>query len=555
MKQEAKEKTYQDMYQIFKEDKDIKNLNYPQERTNYDFSCEIGCAKIKFSLNATQDFFVIKSESEHPEMASDELFNWGEGLVNDTNIRFSSHDHKLTLIHSLPMPDMPDDAAIDKIKEITEDFIKVIKKNFLGKEVKKTFVEETSSMNVFDEMFNSYVEEERPVNYKEKEVREKPVKNERKDKSRVNFEKTVKVENKVVKIVKENENAPSMPELYDKYKTVPEVRVKMQQMYADMDRVYLCQTKQIDYAKENLKRRESILAYNQASFEKEKELHAKEYSELEKRIKSFNEECNQLKEERKQIERIEKQIVLEREALSEMQKSIDERIRIVEHMEAEKMPGMNEAIFVNYEEQILELKKSLDYEIEYSNKKEQTISDLERQIKKLREKISNYEDEIVQKEEELCLKNKQCIDLQNELDAKVSEGEAKENVLEEKIVDSNKASDKKDINKIFEDVHFICEQIGEGSKIERSVGIDGIIFAGVLNHLNVMINPGKEVIRIEKNVKRVNKKLEEVILKHNRECVREMFYFDDKKTIVCRGIISNDIKNDIMRILDIFTEM
>ena len=129
-----------------------------------------------------------------------------------------------------------------------------------------------------------------------------------------------------------------------------------------------------------------------------------------------------------------------------MQKSIDERIRIVEHMEAEKMPGMNEAIFVNYEEQILELKKSLDYEIEYSNKKEQTISDLERQIKKLREKISNYEDKIVQKEEELCLKNKQCIDLQNELDAKVSEDEAKENVLEEKIVDSNKASDKKDIN-------------------------------------------------------------------------------------------------------------
>ena len=70
-----------------------------------------------------------------------------------------------------------------------------------------------------------------------------------------------------------------------------------------------------------------------------------------------------------------------------------------------------------------------------------------------------------------------------------------------------------------------------------------------------MINPGKEVIRIEKNVKRINKKLEEVMLKHNRECVREMFYFDDKKTIVCRGIISNDIKTDIMRILDIFTEM
>ena len=72
MDKNAKVSCYKEMYARFKGNPDVKNLTYPKEKENLDFSFTIGEFKVLFSLKMETELFEVRGITYFPEKTDEE---------------------------------------------------------------------------------------------------------------------------------------------------------------------------------------------------------------------------------------------------------------------------------------------------------------------------------------------------------------------------------------------------------------------------------------------------------------------------------------------------
>lgn len=139
MDKNAKVTCYKEMYARFKGDPDVKNLTYPKEKENLDFTFTIGEFKVLFSLKMETELFEVRGITYFPEKTDEEIEEIGaceaakiQGLLH------SEWDHQLIYMQKLPLVGMSDLAAKDKISAVVEVFVNFLKSQT---DVRKDFKE------------------------------------------------------------------------------------------------------------------------------------------------------------------------------------------------------------------------------------------------------------------------------------------------------------------------------------------------------------------------------------------------------------------------------
>ncbi len=123
MKQEYKIQCYQDSYQELKNIPQVKNLNYPEEKKNLDFSCDISDIHVEYSMRLAIDFLTIRGSRSYPGLSDSELTEIGKKIVEGTSVKFTAYSETLIFQLSLPLVGVADeDAKIFAVNESSKFF-------------------------------------------------------------------------------------------------------------------------------------------------------------------------------------------------------------------------------------------------------------------------------------------------------------------------------------------------------------------------------------------------------------------------------------------------
>lgn len=126
MKQDYKIQCYQESYQELKNIPQVKNLQYPEEKKNLDFSCDILNIHVEYSMRLGIDFLTIRGSRPYPGCTDSELTKIGQKLVEGTAVKFTAYSETLIFQLSLPLVGIADeDAKAFAIKE-SSDFFKFL---------------------------------------------------------------------------------------------------------------------------------------------------------------------------------------------------------------------------------------------------------------------------------------------------------------------------------------------------------------------------------------------------------------------------------------------
>ena len=123
MKQEYKIQCYQDSYQELKNIPQVKNLNYPEEKKNLDFSCDISDIHVEYSMRLAIDFLTIRGSRSYLGLSDSELTEIGKKIVEGTSVKFTAYSETLIFQLSLPLVGVADeDAKIFAVNESSKFF-------------------------------------------------------------------------------------------------------------------------------------------------------------------------------------------------------------------------------------------------------------------------------------------------------------------------------------------------------------------------------------------------------------------------------------------------
>ena len=143
MDKNAKVSCYKEMYARFKGNPDVKNLTYPKEKENLDFSFTIGEFKVLFSLKMETELFEVRGITYFPEKTDEEIEEIGtREAAKIQGLLHSEWDHQLIYMQKLPLVGMSDLAARDKISAVVEIFVNFLKSQT---DVRKDFKEYKAS--------------------------------------------------------------------------------------------------------------------------------------------------------------------------------------------------------------------------------------------------------------------------------------------------------------------------------------------------------------------------------------------------------------------------
>lgn len=313
LKTETKINVYRKIYNEVKNDPDVTDVGYPDEKENLDFYGKIGDFVFDFSIKTKVDMLKVKASGDF-DISENQLLDYGNSITeNETGIMFTTYDQKVIFQLSLPLTGMEDTAAESMMVESTRRFIVFMKKasdkmNELKKENPVLQNKNESETELLAEQLTETAKEneavtqntdqfsEQELNVPEDENIEPEKKAELSDDTteRAN---TTDPDTEPVGVDLDAEDLPSTDLSSDtqasekdmelesisndfSYEQAPEVKQQMADMYDALERSFDKKKKQILFREELVKKQKAILESEKVQLREKKDEFAKELEHL-----------------------------------------------------------------------------------------------------------------------------------------------------------------------------------------------------------------------------------------------------------------------------------
>lgn len=313
LKTETKINVYRKIYNEVKNDPDVMDVGYPDEKEDLDFYGKIGDFLFDFSIKTKVDMLKVKASGDF-NLSEDQLLDYGNSITeNETGIMFTTYDQKVIFQLSLPLTGMEDTAAESMMVESTRRFIVFMKKasdkmNELKKENPVLQNKNESKTELSAEQLTEAAKEneavtqntdqfsEQELNVPEDENIEPEKKAELSDDTteRAN---TTDPDTEPVGVDLDAEDLPSSDLSSDtqasekdmelesisndfSYEQAPEVKQQMADMYDALERSFDKKKKQILFREELVKKQKAILESEKVQLREKKDEFAKELERL-----------------------------------------------------------------------------------------------------------------------------------------------------------------------------------------------------------------------------------------------------------------------------------
>ena len=313
MKTETKINVYRKIYNEVKNDPDVMDVGYPDEKEDLDFYGKIGDFVFDFSIKTKVDMLKLEASGDF-NLSEDQLLDYGNSITeNETGIMFTTYDQKVIFQLSLPLTGMEDTAAESMMVESTRRFIVFMKKasdkmNELKKENPVLQNKNESKTELSAEQLTETAKENETVTqntdqFSEQELNvpeDENIEPEKKAEFSDDTTERTKITDPDTEPVGVDLNAEDLPssdlssdtqasekdmELESisndfSYEQAPEVKQQMADMYDALERSFDKKKKQILFREELVKKQKAILESEKVQLREKKDEFAKELERL-----------------------------------------------------------------------------------------------------------------------------------------------------------------------------------------------------------------------------------------------------------------------------------
>lgn len=467
MNQESKIECYRKAYQTLKQMAGVRNLGYPEEKKDLEFSCDIGRFHINYNLRLNIDFITIRAGKVYKGKTDEELDQIGRELSEGQTFSYTGYDQKLYLQLSLPMAGIADEDAKKRIDEETLKFFQ--------------FLMETEGVSL--EEAEEVIEEDEPEEEKPSGVFTEPDQEEtagipvEETASGLNSEQRKKELEWIAKLQKENvEKSDALKSresgLDEREKKLEKQQKALEEQISEVKAREEEAASKFSEAEEEKKKNASWqeqLSLMEEEMKKQEEVNTKEQLQLKEREEALQskeqevqEALSQIDDQKEELSKWESQVVDKESNLTEREKLIKEKNAILE--EKEKMLDERNRSLSQREQELKETISQLEQEDQRLSEKMEALDEKDAEVqKKLLEAdtVEKLEKELQESQEQL----------NQERDALTVEKEAIQNDLESLQICHQKKVEELDQlekeKKLLEEDLTQCRQELETVKQER----------------------------------------------------------------------------------------
>lgn len=143
MDDRSKAEAYNSVIRALNDNNSVINIKM-DKKNGYDFTCTVmGKLDLFFNLRRGMDIAIIKTEMTKSNAEDNELNILGQNLTVDNNISYTAYDDKLVLQNIIPLGNLENEEAKEKILAETEKYVDFLLKNEeVFKEMNPIIVEE-----------------------------------------------------------------------------------------------------------------------------------------------------------------------------------------------------------------------------------------------------------------------------------------------------------------------------------------------------------------------------------------------------------------------------
>lgn len=572
MTQECKIECYRDLYAMFKQEKAVENLTYPESKKDYVFECTVKSVKIKCILRSERDLMRLTASMNCEGKSLEEVKKLGEKLA-DTHVGINSipYNNKLVFQYSYPFSGIADPDAKRLCMENTKVFLDFVinlvntnASNEDNKEAETTIVdgldlhdedEKPDEKIVFDKKMNEDMQKENIAEeehlYVKKEYSDALINNDL-NQENLNSEKNsdygitesfdIFSDDELPEERKEEEisiEEPAKTEIAPEYDN-HDINI---QKVKDLEAL-------VDSLKEKNLNLEKSLSQEKETIENEfvQKMKIKEDEFLQKMKTKENEYVLQISEYRKTVAAKEKEID---DVQQNMSKIMEEYNVLGKRLENEKL---------KYEADTTELRREIkalsesqrEDKVVVENSGESEIAEIEDaynceidQILKVNADLYKKLNAALNKEENIGVKNEEYEKNIAALKKQLEDEQIEKNQLKEKIEELEKTTEtERTMMQAMQDTHekFI-KVVGEGKNIYKA-DIKGC---------EVTADLDKKMLYIKKACKKPGRFKNE-IHQLNEQNIDELYYLSPEK-ICCKKMITKDFGTSLVDVLEKLNKM